>query len=199
LFLCQKNGISLSQGGMVSAELTSSEIQEILNALPEDLSEERYEIVKLALEAVGKIPYYWGGNANYPGYDGNNFGSTVAADVKGRTLKGLDCGGFLGWLYWTVGESSDYATYSAAGFARAGTDATLSDAGVQPGDLFSYSTGDTSNGGSGNHCGLIVGVNDDGTLQIVHTPGMPYNTVLYETTTWKYSDSTRSIRSIIKD
>ena len=166
-------GISLSQGGMASATLTESEIQEILDALPEDLSEERYNVVKWALESVGQIPYYFGGKPDVPGYEGNNFGSIIGPDEKGRTLKGLDCSGFLEWVYWSV-TSVQYEC-GAREFASIGTD---SYANPQPGDLFAYST---ASSGSGWHCGLIVGVNADGTFNIVHTPGMPYNTVLYET------------------
>lgn len=170
-------GISLSQGGMAVASLTAAEIQEILDALPEDLSEDRYNTVKWALESVGKIPYYWGGNASAPGYEENNFGSTVPADIKGRTLKGLDCSGYLGWLYWSAVGDSSYTTYSARSFSQAGTDAWSN---PQPGDIFAYPTDESNIGGSGYHCGVIVGVNDDGTLNIVHTPGAPYNNVLYE-------------------
>lgn len=54
--------------GLVSSEfalgnpLTPAEIASYLDLLPEDLSPERRAVITCALNSVGKIPYYYGGN-----------------------------------------------------------------------------------------------------------------------------------------
>ena len=70
--------------------------------LPADLSDTRRELIRYALSSVGKIPYHWGGKASRPDYNGNNFGTLVPADTEGRILKGLDCSGWINWVYWSV-------------------------------------------------------------------------------------------------
>ena len=62
-------------------------MDELIKNMPEDTSEIRKKIVMQAADAVGKIPYYWGGSAKCAGYDGNDFGVTVAPDSKGRNKK----------------------------------------------------------------------------------------------------------------
>lgn len=60
------------------------------------------DFVRYALTSVGKIPYYWGGKPSAPGYTGNGFGSLTVPDEDGRLLKGLDCSGWINWVYWSV-------------------------------------------------------------------------------------------------
>ena len=80
----------------------TQDYQFILDSLPENLSEQRKSIIRVALSAVGKIKYYWGGRASAPGFEGNNFGATVQDDKDGRTEKGLDCSHFVDWVCWTA-------------------------------------------------------------------------------------------------
>lgn len=75
--------------------LSKEEIQKLINNLPADTSDLRKQIVIQSADAVGKIPYYWGGFATVPGYDGNEFGKTISPDEKGRNRKGLDCSHFV--------------------------------------------------------------------------------------------------------
>lgn len=75
------------------APLSSTEIESYMKKLPSDTSEERKEIIRFALQSVGKVPYYWGGKASARNYSGNNFGSITIPDHRGRILKGLDCSG----------------------------------------------------------------------------------------------------------
>ena len=94
-------GLIGNNGGTVTT-LSREEMNKLLSHLPEETSELRKNIVLQAGDAVGKIPYYWGGAANCAGYEGNQFGTIVSPDNKGRNKKGLDCSHFVDWVYWTV-------------------------------------------------------------------------------------------------
>lgn len=86
----------------VKGLLNSQEIELYMSLVPEDASRQRKDFVRYALTSVGKIPYYWGGKPSAPGYTGNGFGSLTVPDEDGRLLKGLDCSGWLNWVYWSV-------------------------------------------------------------------------------------------------
>lgn len=82
--------------------LTSAEIDIYMTMVPEDTSRMKKDFIRYALSSVGKIPYYWGGKPTAPGYTDNNFGAIVAPDEDGRFLKGLDCSGWINWVYWSI-------------------------------------------------------------------------------------------------
>lgn len=82
--------------------LTSAEIDIYMSLVPEETSQMKKDFVRYALSSVGKIPYYWGGKPAVPGYTGNGFGAVVSPDVDGRFLGGLDCSGWINWVYWSV-------------------------------------------------------------------------------------------------
>ena len=86
----------------VKGLLNSQEIELYMSLVPEDASRQRKDFVRYALTSVGKIPYYWGGKPSAPGYTGNSFGSLTVPDEDGRLLKGLDCSGWINWVYWSV-------------------------------------------------------------------------------------------------
>ena len=73
-----------------------------MSLLPDELSAERKSLIAFALDSVGKVPYYYGGKPACPGFGGNNFFSLTSPDTMGRTLKGLDCSGWINWVYWSV-------------------------------------------------------------------------------------------------
>mgnify|MGYP002233901788 FL=1 len=82
--------------------LTKQELEAHMALLPEDISPERRKLIAFALDSVGKIPYHFGGKASRPGYAGNQFFSVTEPDQMGRTLKGLDCSGWINWVYWSA-------------------------------------------------------------------------------------------------
>ena len=86
----------------VKGLLNSQEIELYMSLVPEDASRQRKDFVRYALTSVGKIPYYWGGKPSAPGYTGNSFGALTVPDEDGRILKGLDCSGWINWVYWSV-------------------------------------------------------------------------------------------------
>jgi len=153
------SNISITSDG---EQLTASEIREILNSLPSNISSERRKIVEVALDAVGKIPYYWGGTATYPGYEGNDFGKKVSADKKGRTKKGLDCSHYVDWVYWTaIGDNLGNGwTGTLLGESK-----DIDPADLLPGDLVFDNAGGSQNG---NHVGIYVGRDKNGKLLVAH-------------------------------
>lgn len=158
--------------------LTASEIDAYMDSLPDDLSETRKEIVRFALSSVGKVPYYWGGKASRPGYEGNRFGELVGADYKGRVLKGLDCSGWVNWVYWSVtGERLPYE--STLGLAVLGTKIGRGD--LLPGDII-LRTGDNA------HVIMFLEWTEDGRIRCVHesSDGVNNVTISERSANWPY-------------
>ncbi len=63
----------------------------------------RREILSVALNSTGKIPYYDTGTAKGTDYSPNNFGThTSVADKRGRTLMGLNNETWINWVYKTA-------------------------------------------------------------------------------------------------
>ena len=95
-------GINVSKIQLIEP-LSIEEINYYIRKLPENISRNRYKIIKTSLESVGKIPYYFGGKPYGPYYSINKFGRIMQrADHKGRILRGLDCSGWVSWVYETA-------------------------------------------------------------------------------------------------
>ena len=94
-------GINVSRIQLIEP-FSIEEINYYMRKLPENISRNRYKIIKTALESVGKIPYYFGGKPYGPNYNINHFGRILTrADHRGRILRGLDCSGWISWVYDT--------------------------------------------------------------------------------------------------
>lgn len=162
----QKYGLSVSLITMTNP-LTPSEIDAYMADLPSDLSDTRRELIHYALSSVGKIPYYWGGKASHPDYNGNLFGTLVPADTDGRILKGLDCSGWINWVYWSVtGNRLPYE--STSGLALCGTKIGRNE--LQPGDLV-IRTGENA------HVIMFLGWTEDGQIRCIHESSGNVNNV----------------------
>lgn len=90
------------EGAALRNPLTSADMDLYLSLVPETASEARKNLVEYALSSVGRVPYYWGGKPRAAGYEGNAFGTVVSADMDGRFLRGLDCSGWISWVYWSA-------------------------------------------------------------------------------------------------
>ena len=152
--------------------------------LPRDLSEKRKAVLKAAFSGVTYgIPYYYIWREEYdvvPGLEGNNFGEVLGrADARGRTKKGLDCSGFVGWAYYTAGIT--WCEFASEGNAESGykfkatpwmrsakstTKIEFED--IQPGDIAFYS--DDAEG-SDDHTGIFLGNNEQGVATWIHCSG----------------------------
>ena len=176
----QNYGLSISSIS-TGTPLTASEIEEYLDALPSDISETRKELLRFALNSVGKVPYYWGGKPSAPNYDGNHFGVMTSPDVDGRTLKGLDCSGWISWVYWSVtGERLAYE--GTSGLAALGKRVNRED--LKPGDIL-IRTGEDS------HVIMFLGWTSDGRILCINeTSGSVNNvTISVRDAGWPYCRS----------
>ncbi len=173
----EKYGLSVSSISSGNP-LTKSEIEAYMMSLPEDLSDTRKNIIRYALESVGKIPYYWGGKPSGPGYSANRFNVLTAPDYKGRVLKGLDCSGWINWVYWSAtGKRLPYE--STSGLAVLGRKISRKD--LQPGDIIVRT-------GTEAHVIMFLGWTADGRIQCIHESSGPVNnvTVSVRDANWPY-------------
>ena len=150
-------------GTMQSLAVSDVTAKEILETLPEDLSEERKLIVKKACSLVGKVTYFWGGKSFAIGWDsewGKMKTVTAAGSVTtGKTRPfGLDCSGFVTWVFINAGFSESYIGHGVGNQAAKGTRIEWDEA--EPGDLAVYS--------DNSHIGIVAGRKDNGSLLVIH-------------------------------
>ena len=156
------DGVTLDSG---MGTLSQDQIDEMIASIG-DVSAARQGILDFAMQSVGKIPYYWGGKPKAPDYGTNNFGAPCSPDYKGRSRVGLDCSGFVSWVYWSVmglrppGMST--GTFcSSLGLQR------ISANQLKPGDIGLEEVP----GARSNHIGIFAGYNDAGQPLWIHCSG----------------------------
>ncbi len=158
--------------------VSTVDVDAYLGDLPFGLSQERKNLLRFALNSVGRVPYYWGGKPSAGGYEGNNFGMAVSPDTEGRSLKGLDCSGWISWVYWSAtGKRLPYE--STSGLASLGQ--RISREELKPGDILVRT-------GKDAHTVMFLGWTQDGKIQCVHeTSGSVNNvTVSIRDADWPY-------------
>ena len=171
----------------VGTPLKAEQIREYLTQLPDDLSPERKLLIETALNSVGKIPYYYGGKTGSPGYENNHFGSPISPDKKGRNLSGLDCSGWISWVYLTA-TGAPAAQGSTQSLANGGQAVSVSQ--LKPGDIVVQigNAGEDEDDNVSSHAAMFLSWNADGTMNIIHETGMPVNNVSVSTVSadWPY-------------
>jgi hypothetical protein len=152
-------GVSVGTTGAY-VELTDEELEQLLGNIPEDISQSRKDVIRAASEAIGNIPYYWNWRQYYSiqtGLSANDFGSTVFADDYGRTKKGLDCSGFIVYVFQTAGISPQTAgwgsTASTAAIYNSPRVYEINKSELKIGDLGMLNT----KAGTSNHVGIYAG------------------------------------------
>ncbi|MBT9776973.1 hypothetical protein GPL15_10700 [Clostridium sp. MCC353] len=151
-------GLNVSLEAAMGMPLSGAEIRIYMNMLPEDTSKERKQVIKTALQSVGKIPYYWGGKPSQAGYEGNSFGSNVPPDEHGRVLKGLDCSGWINWVYWTAtGQPLPYQ--GTEGLSKIGRGIVPEE--LKPGDIMVRL-------GANAHVVMFLAWSDTGEMIVIH-------------------------------
>lgn len=170
-------GLSISSFSL-STPLTNQEIDQYMNQLPADTSVTRRNIIHFALSSVGRVPYYWGGKAAFAGYEGNDFGALIPADDKGRMLKGLDCSGWVSWVYWSA-TGKRLAGESTSSLCLCGKQISRSD--LQPGDIIVRT-------GAGAHVVMFLSWSADGRMNVIHETSGSMNNVTIATmdAPWPY-------------
>lgn len=170
------SGLIGNNNGTVTT-LSKEEIQKLLNSLPENTSELRKKIVIQAADSVGKIPYYWGGYATLPGYNGNDFGKVISPDEKGRNKKGLDCSHFVDWVYWTV-MNDNLGNTNTTGLIKKCKKISVSE--LQAGDLAFL----MDKNGRTTHVGIYAGTNVKGELVWIHENANDNNVAINTVSYW---------------
>jgi cell wall-associated NlpC family hydrolase len=168
----------LVSSSFIASPLSSGEIIAYMNSLPENITGERRQLIHYALTSVGTVPYYWGGKPSVPDYEGNYFGSLIAPDKKGRMMKGLDCSGWVNWVYWSaLGKRLTYE--GTSGLKTCGTEVSRTD--LQPGDIILKT-------GSDAHVVMFLGWENDGKMKVIHESSGIVNNVTISVTDagWKY-------------
>ena len=100
--LTQQTFIELRQNFDFISEMSMSELNEYIR----NMTEEERKIILLAKMFIGQIPYQWGGKAEMRGYNS----SWWTYDENGEQ-RGLDCSGFVQWIYMTAGYSPDIQAF----------------------------------------------------------------------------------------
>lgn len=125
------------------------------------------EIISVAQSAIGEIPYYWGGKATKPGHDN-----------RWKTgEKGLDCSGFVQWVYWTTTGNNLSGLSSTGNITNTQTEITREE--LKIGDLGVKFKGWSNTATNKiNHVGIYAGKNDKGEDIWIHCVGGDIGTVV---------------------
>ena len=126
-----------------SMQLSSVVVPDEFDTLPE----ERQALVVTALSMKDMIPYQWGGKAEKPGYD-----PTWWTFLEDGNQKGLDCSGFVQWVYMTAGFSRAIYNdlYSSYSLIESQVATEIGREELNPGDIGLVE-------GSTNHVGIYIG------------------------------------------
>ena len=160
-----------------SQELTLSveQVQEILDSLPDDLSEERRQVILTAYQLLGKANYFWGGKSLVLGWN-SRWGTPKEVWAAGSPSTGtarpygLDCSGFVDWVFYNISGGS-YIIGRGGGARMQHTccpPITWDEA--IPGDLV-FCPEDT-------HAGIVCGFDSAGNVQVIHCAGGANNVVV---------------------
>lgn len=152
-------------GSYQDITLSSQQVREILAQLPEDLSDERRQVVLTAYQLLGRVNYFWGGKSLTLGWD-SRWGTAMEVTASGSSSTGtvrpygLDCSGFVDWVFYNVTNGEYVIGHGGGASAQHSycTETTWAEA--EPGDLVFYS-GD-------EHVGIVCGFDDAGEVLVIH-------------------------------
>ena len=160
-------------GTTQSLAISDATAQEVIDNLPESLSEERKSVVIKACSLVGKLTYFWGGKSSAIGWD-PEWGKMKLVTAEGSRSTGcmrpfgLDCSGFVTWSFINAGFSASAIGHGTSSQVSKGTRISLASA--QPGDLAFYS--DIS------HVGIVGGKDESGNILVIHCSSGANNVVI---------------------
>ena len=162
-------------GSRQDLTLSVEQVQEILDSLPDDLSEERRQVILTAYQLLGKVNYFWGGKSLVLGWD-SRWGIPkkvwAAGSPSTGTVRpyGLDCSGFVDWVFYNV-SGGTYVIGHGGGAHMQHTYCTpITWAEAIPGDLVFYPE-DT-------HVGIVCGFDSAENIQIIHCASGSNNVVV---------------------
>ena len=162
-------------GSYQDIDLSPEEIQEIINKLPTDLSEERKQVVLTAYQLLGKVNYFWGGKSLVLGWDsrwGTPMEVTAAGSSSSGTVRpfGLDCSGFVDWVFYNQSGGQYIIGHGGGASAQHSYCTPISWNDAKPGDLVFYP--------GASHVGIVCGFDSSGNILIIHCASSFNNVVV---------------------
>lgn len=168
------DNMELIGGAIGNLDVTDVGAQELLAALPGNLSAERRAVVEAACTLVGKVNYFWGGKSLTIGWNplwGTTMRVTAAGSSTTGTYRpyGLDCSGFVDWAFYNASAGSYIMGHGGGTYSQHAYCTPIAWSEAQPGDLVFY-PGDS-------HVGIVGGRDESGSLIIIHCAS-GYNNVV---------------------
>lgn len=162
-------------GSSQDLTLSIEQVQKILDSLPDDLSEERRQVVLTAYQLLGKVNYFWGGKSLVLGWD-SRWGTPkevwAAGSPSTGTVRpyGLDCSGFVDWVFYNISGGTYIIGHGGGAHMQHTYCDPISWDEAIPGDLVFYPE-DT-------HVGIVCGFDSAGNVQIIHCASGANNVVV---------------------
>ncbi len=164
-------GILMASGNSKTF-LAREEIEEIKSHIPEGIIIESEKVVEAAESLVGKVNYFWGGKSLAIGWD-NRFGTDMEVTSPGSSSTGtirpfgLDCSGFVTWVFVNVGLPTDSieSTIGHGTTAQWNVSTSIPTSAVMKGDFAFIAIPGTR---KVNHIGIVTGRNDNGQIMVIH-------------------------------
>lgn len=162
-------------GSSQDLTLSIEQVQEILDRLPEGLSEERRQVILTAYQLLGKVNYFWGGKSLVLGWD-SRWGTPkevwAAGSPSTGTVRpyGLDCSGFVDWVFYNISGGSYIIGHGGGAHMQHTYCTPITWDEAIPGDLVFYPE-DT-------HVGIVCGFDSGGNVQIIHCASGANNVVV---------------------
>lgn len=160
-------------GSMQSLAISDATAQEILDDLPEDLSEDRRAVIEAACSLVGNVNYFWGGKSSAIGWD-SRWGILTEVTAEGsystgtKRPFGLDCSGFVTWCFINSGFTASEIGSGTQG--QLSKSSRISWSSAKPGDLAFYD--------DESHVGIIAGEDEDGNILIINCASGANNVII---------------------
>lgn len=144
------NGKALSESIFVSMPVNTvipTDIADEIRELNSVYTEEQRSIIRVAISLYGRVPYQWGGKAHHAGYDNTWW----TFDESGEQ-KGLDCSGYVQWVYMTAGYDPDITNAMLSTTTIIQNFEDITEDQLEPGDFGLLNYGEVT-----NHVGIYIG------------------------------------------
>lgn len=145
--------------------LTEAQITEILNNL--NCSNNRKYLISNALHLVGRVPYFFGGRTS-AGWD-DTWGQSKIITAAGNEKQpvgsswpnGLDCSGFVSWVYKTTFGGNPMGDTDTTGIGAGTYTVRIDKSLLLPGDIVLRD----------GHTGIFLGYDANGNMLVIHEAG----------------------------
>ena len=145
------SGRGLAQSIFVNLSMKNTLSEDIINYISElkesDISQNKKILLNTAMSLIGNVPYEWGGKSTKPGYD-----DTWWTFKDNGKQKGLDCSGYIEWVFKTAGYSQEIWDKMHSTSSVLKNFDTITKDELEVGDL-----GLLNNGENVNHVGIDLG------------------------------------------